>query len=110
MILLNPKNYGWETLDEASRELMLKTIDFFEQRGKVRLKHDDRERVWYADFLDFVKQNQAFAMLMTPAGYGADDARWDTWRNCAFNEILAFYGLHYCTPGRFRCWDWGQSG
>ena len=95
MIFLNPKDYGWETLDEASRELMLKTIDFFEQKGKVRLKYDDRERVWYADFLDFVKENQAFATLMTPAEYGADDARWDTWRNCAFNEILAFYGLHY---------------
>ena len=95
MLFLNPKNYGWETLDEDSRELMLKTIDFFEQRGKARLKHDDRERIWYADYLEFVKQNQAFATLMTPAGYGADDARWDTWRNCAFNEILAFYGLHY---------------
>ena len=23
------------------------------------------------------------------------DARWDTWRNCEFNEILAFYGLAY---------------
>ena len=23
------------------------------------------------------------------------DCRWDTWRNCEFNEILAFYGLGY---------------
>jgi len=23
------------------------------------------------------------------------DYRWDTWRNCEFNEILAFYALHY---------------
>ncbi len=95
MLFLNPKDYGWETLDEDSRALMLKTIDFFEQKGKARLKHDDRERVWYADFLAFVKENQVFATLITPAEYGAGDARWDTWRNCAFNEILAFYGLHY---------------
>ncbi len=95
MILLNPKSYAWETLDEASRQLMLNTIWFFETKGKARLKHDDRERAWYADFLDFVKEQQAFARLMTPQGYGAPDSRWDTWRNCAFNEILGFYGLHY---------------
>lgn len=95
MILLNPKQYGWESLDEASRELMLNTIWFFENKGKARLKHDDHERVWYADFLDFVKEQRAFATLMTPAGYGDANSRWDTWRNCAFNEILGFYGLHY---------------
>ena len=26
---------------------------------------------------------------------GVTDCRWDTWRNCEFNEILAFYGLGY---------------
>jgi acyl-CoA dehydrogenase len=95
MNLLNPKNYGWETLDPESRELMLATIDFFERKGKAKLREDDRDRIWYADFLAFVKERKAFATLMTPAGYGGDDARWDTWRNCAFNEILGFYGLPY---------------
>ena len=32
---------------------------------------------------------------MTPAGYGDDDSRWDTFRICDFNEILGFYGLCY---------------
>ena len=32
---------------------------------------------------------------MTPQGYGADDAHWDTWRNCHFSEITAFYSLGY---------------
>jgi hypothetical protein len=31
--------------------------------------------------------------LMTPAGYGAEDSRWDTYRNSAFAEIMAFYGI-----------------
>jgi len=95
MNLLNPKNYGWETLDPESRQLMLDTIDFFERKGKIKLKADDRDHVWYADFLAFIKAHKAFATLMTPAGHGADGARWDTWRNCAFNEILGFYGLPY---------------
>lgn len=54
---------------------MCKTIAFFENKGKQKLKEDDRERVWNYDFVEFVKKEKAFATLMTPAGYGAEDAR-----------------------------------
>jgi len=97
MILLNPKKHNRHYPDKKSREIMLKTIEFFETKGKVKLKADDHERVWYQDFLDFVKKEKIFATLLTPSTYGAEDPdyRWDTWRNCEFNEILAFYALHY---------------
>src|SRR5512139_575369 len=95
MILLNPKQHSRPYRDERSRQIMLKTIEFFERKGKRKLKEDDRDRVWYADFLDFQREEKLFATLLTPAGYGDPDCRWDTWRNCEFNEILAFYGLHY---------------
>ena len=96
MILLNPKQYEGKHLDEKSRDMMLKTIEFFENKGKKQLKKDDRERVWYADFLDFVKKEKIFSRLLTPSAYGDDpDIRWDTFRNCEFNEITAFYALHY---------------
>ncbi|MBI3768860.1 MAG: acyl-CoA dehydrogenase [Deltaproteobacteria bacterium] len=95
MLLLNPKKHTRAYPDARSREIMLKTIEFFERKGKRKLKADDRDRVWYADFLDFVKRERIFATLLTPAGYGADDCRWDTWRICEFNEILGFYGLAY---------------
>ncbi len=95
MILLNPKQHNRPYKDERSREIMEKTIGFFEQKGKQKLKEDDRNRVWYEDFLDFVKENELFYNLLTPAQYGQENCRWDTWRNCEFNEILAFYGLHY---------------
>lgn len=96
-MLLNPKKHSSACPDERSREIMRKTIEFFETKGKFKLKRDDHERVWYADFLDFVKNEKIFAELLTPSGYGQDnpDYRWDTWRNCEFNEILAFYALHY---------------
>jgi acyl-CoA dehydrogenase len=42
-----------------------------------------------------VGKERIFATMCTPAGYGADDARWDTWRICEFAEILGFYGLAY---------------
>ncbi|HSW35658.1 MAG TPA: acyl-CoA dehydrogenase [Candidatus Limnocylindrales bacterium] len=95
MILLNPNQHKRPYNDERSREIMLKTIEFFEKKGKQRLKDDDRNRVWYADFLEFIKENELFYTLLTPDRYGEDDCRWDTWRNCEFNEILGFYGLHY---------------
>jgi acyl-CoA dehydrogenase len=74
---------------------MLKTIEFFESRGKKRLKKDDHDSAWYAEFLEFVKKEKIFATLMTPTPYGASDSRWDTWRICEFAEILGFYGLNY---------------
>jgi acyl-CoA dehydrogenase len=94
-LLLNPKKHNRYYPDERSREVMLKTIEFFESKGKTKLKADDRECIWYADFLDFQKTEKIFATLLTPSVYGGKDCRWDTWRNCEFNEILAFYGLGY---------------
>jgi len=95
MLLLNPNKYGRHYPDEESRDIMLKTIEFFENKGKVKLKNDDHERVWYQDFLNFVKKEEVFAKLLTPKRYGDANSRWDTWRIMEFNEILAFYGLHY---------------
>ncbi|MBE7437293.1 MAG: acyl-CoA dehydrogenase [Spirochaetales bacterium] len=95
MMLLNPKTETFHHLDEKSRRIMLETIRFFENKGKARIKHDDHERVWYQDFLDFQASQQIFARLMTPPEYGQDDARHDSYRNCFFNEILGFYGLPY---------------
>jgi len=95
MILLDPNKHKRTYSDDTSRDIMLKTIDFFEDKGKIKLKNDDRNRVWYEDFLEFVKENKIFYNLLTPESYGEEGCRFDNWRNCEFNEILAFYGLHY---------------
>jgi acyl-CoA dehydrogenase len=95
MKLLNPKTEKYEHLDEKSRNLMLKTIEFFENKGKLKVLEDDHNKVWYSDFLEFVKKEKAFSILMTPQGYGEKDSRWDSNRIMAFNEILGFYGLCY---------------
>ena len=94
-MLLNPKKPNYDHLDDESKELMLKTIEFFENKGKAKLKHDYNNVVWYQDFIDFIKEVKGFALLMTPKGYGPENSRWDTNRILAFNEILGFYGLPY---------------
>ena len=95
MLLLNPSNYRREHNDEQSRVLAEKTIAFFESKGLGRIKADDQSALWYDDFIQFVKEEQVFATLLTPQGYGADGSRWDMWRISEFNEILGFYGLCY---------------
>ena len=95
MILFNPKKYERWHADERSKEIVLKTIAFFEGKGLKKIKTDDQEGVWYDDFLDFIRQERIFATLLTPAGYGAPESRWDMWRISEYNEILAFYGLQY---------------
>lgn len=95
MILFNPKQLAVSHPDPVVREIVEKTVAFFEAKGKKKLKEDDLERVWYQDFIDFVRDEKIFATLLTPAGYGGDDCRWDTSRLCVFNEVVAFYGLCY---------------
>ena len=94
-MLLNPTNYALKHDDKRFQEIIEKTIDFFEKKGLQKVKDDDRQRIWYADFLEFVKKEQIFSTLLTPAGYGDENCRWDTWRIAHYNEILGFYGLAY---------------
>ncbi|MHB8781029.1 MAG: acyl-CoA dehydrogenase family protein [Candidatus Geothermincolia bacterium] len=97
MILINPKKYESTNPDPKSREIMEKTIAFFENKGRGKNKADLASMVWYQDFLDWQAEEGIFETLLTPSKYAIDndDARWDTWRNCEMNEILGFYGLSY---------------
>ncbi len=97
MHLLNPKKFAQSYPDEETRQIMLKTIDFFEGMGLAKCKADYESRRWYTEFLEFNKKEKIFATLMTPKGYGSnpEQARWDTSRITDFAEILGFYGLTY---------------
>lgn len=95
MILLNPKRLERPYTDERSREIMTKTVEFFENKGLKKVKIDYHEKVWNYDFVEFLRKEKIFATLMTPEGYGTKDSRWDSYRNSEFAEITAFYGLTY---------------
>ena len=94
MKLFNPQKYQRQHADAQSREIVAKTIAFFEEKGLAKIKADDQAMVWYEDFLDFIAREKIFAQLLTPAAYG-QGTRWDMWRISEFNEVLAFYGLCY---------------
>ena len=94
-MLLNPSDYSLKHEDQEFQEIILKTIQFFEAKGLQKVREDDTQRIWYADFLEFIKKEKIFARLLTPPAYGKQGYRWDTWRIAHFNEILGFYGLAY---------------
>jgi acyl-CoA dehydrogenase len=95
--LLNPTAYAADEFDPATQRLLRATIEWFEAKGKQRVMAETRSDEWYADFIEFLARERAFATLLTPArdAAGDPDKRWDTRRNAAFNEILGFYGLPY---------------
>jgi acyl-CoA dehydrogenase len=72
-MLLNPKKHVSGCSDEQSKEIMRKTINFFETKGKRKLKQDDHERVWYADFLEFVKKENIFHVYALKGSYTMTD-------------------------------------
>src|SRR5512136_236323 len=95
MLLFNPKTNERAYTDDTTRELMEKVIAHFEEKGLESIKKDFHERVWNYEFVEFARKAGLFATLMTPAGYGAEDSSWNTWRNAAFAEIAGFYGITY---------------
>ena len=45
MILLNPKEHNRKYSDAFSKEIMLKTLEFFENKGKQKIKEESAEKV-----------------------------------------------------------------
>ncbi|MEM9177256.1 MAG: acyl-CoA dehydrogenase, partial [Myxococcota bacterium] len=94
-MLLDPRRLDRPYPDDRSSEVMRKTVEFFENKGRERLLADYYDRPWYSDFVEYAGKERLFATMCTPEGEGAADGRWDTWRICEFAEILGFYGLQY---------------
>ncbi|MFE3446828.1 acyl-CoA dehydrogenase family protein [Nocardia sp. NPDC059180] len=95
--LFNPKTCEFAEFDATTRRLLRAVVDWFESRGKAVLKQEDRDRIWYSEFLDFVKRERVFATFLTPAAEadGDPDKRWDTGRIAMMSQVLGFYSMQY---------------
>ena len=96
-ILLNPKKYRDRNYPDArSKEIMLKTIQWFEDKGLAQQKEQYHDREFCKDFQDFVTQEGIFETLFLPKGYGSDPNQYySTYRMYEFSEICGFYGAAY---------------
>ncbi len=96
MLLLNPKKYQDRNYpDERSKDIMLKTIEFFENKGMKKMKEDTFAAEFTDDFTEFVKKERIFETLFLPKGYGPDDQYYSTYKMFEFSEICGFYGCAY---------------
>lgn len=94
-ILLNPKKFHYRFADQKTQDIYEKSIEWFERKGLKAIKQDDQALRFYDDYIKFARENQIFATLLTPAGYGDPDSRFDLYRVCLYNELLGFYSLSY---------------
>jgi acyl-CoA dehydrogenase len=96
-LLLNPKQYKDRNYpDERSKEIMLKTIQWFEDKGLARQKEQYHNREFASDFQKFVTEEGFFETLFLPKGYGSDpDQYYSSYRMYEFSEICGFYGNAY---------------
>lgn len=97
MQLFNPHEPDFTEFDPGTRRLFEATIEFFEGKGKEWLLQQDRDRVWFDEFLEFQKREKVFATLLTPAALadGDPNKRWDEARVAKYSQILGFYGMSY---------------
>jgi acyl-CoA dehydrogenase len=96
MLLFNPKKYQDRNYpDERSKEIMLKTIEWFENKGLKKLNEDYHAREFTYDFAEFIKEEKIFETLFLPKGYGDKDQYYSTYRMFEFSEICGFYGSAY---------------
>lgn len=97
MRLFNPHEPDFTEFDAETRRLFEATIEFFEGKGKGWLLQQDRDRVWFDEFLEFQKKEKVFATLLTPAALadGDPNKRWDEARVAKYSQILGFYGMSY---------------
>ncbi len=93
-LLLNPQKMEQVMPDKKTQDLFNLTVAFFEQKGSFSMRIDASSKRLPTDWYQFIKESGLFATLLTPAGYGDADARWDHYRITSASELLGFYGLY----------------
>jgi acyl-CoA dehydrogenase len=96
-LLLNPQQMQQVMSDAKTQDLFNHTVAFFEHKGNFSMRIDVKQRRMPTDYYQFIRESGLFATLLTPAGYGDADARWDHYRITSASELLGFYGLYQYT-------------
>ncbi|SHI85261.1 acyl-CoA dehydrogenase [Dethiosulfatibacter aminovorans DSM 17477] len=97
-LLLNPSEYDVKHADEKTHDIMIKTMEFFEDKGLQSIREDNKLYIWQEDWIKFQKKNGIYSTMLTAKGYGDEDSRFDLSRICEMSEILSFYGAGYQYP------------
>lgn len=93
-LLLNPQKLEQIMADPKTQDLLNDTVRFFEHKGNYSMRIDSKQKRLPTDWYQFIKESGLFATLLTPAGYGESDARWDFFRISSASELMGFYGMY----------------
>lgn len=97
-MLLNPSKYDVKHKDPKTHDIMLKTMQFFEDKGLQSIREDQKLYRWQEDWVKYQANHNIYATMLTAKGYGDEDSRFDLSRICEMSEILGFYSESYQYP------------
>ncbi len=66
-------------------------VEFFEKKGLAALKQEDRDEVWYQDWIDYQASHGLYASLLSPRQYSNRGHHFSLRRLTRFLETFAFY-------------------
>ncbi len=72
--------------DPATRKL----VEFFEKKGLLAIKQEDREETWYDDWIAYLAEHQLYAAVLSPRAFSSAGRQFDLLRYARFIETISF--------------------
>jgi acyl-CoA dehydrogenase len=66
-------------------------VGFFAGKGVAALKEEDRREQWYGDWIEYQKQHQIYARLLSPARYSSLGGKLDLLKLTRFLEVFGYF-------------------
>jgi acyl-CoA dehydrogenase len=74
-------------------EPIRKLVEFFTSKGLAAIKQEDREELWYSDWIAYQQKHRLYADVLSPAEFSNRSNFFDLLRYARFIEVVA-----YCSP------------
>lgn len=85
-------SHGSEQNDPYLSDPVLRlVVGFFEAKGLAVIKDEDRQELWYADWLAFQADHQIYAQLLTPRRYSSTGGEFNLLRLTRFLEVFGYF-------------------
>jgi len=68
-----------------------KLVEFFQAKGLLAIKEEDRRESWYSDWLTYQAAHKLYASLLSPARFSTIGASFDVLKLVRFLEVFAYF-------------------
>ena len=75
----------------SPRPLHGRIVEFFERKGLIALKDEDRREQWYEDWLAYQSEHELYASVLSPKKYSGRGREFDLLRYARFMEVCAYF-------------------